>query len=366
VEAAMKTFYCDACGNLVFFENTSCVNCGKALGFLPDVLDLSAMAPEAEGHERALAKRAQARRYRRCANDRNHQVCNWRVAEEDPAELCCACRLNDIIPDLSVAGNRERWHRLEFAKRRLIYTLLALRLPFTSGGDDGAAGLQFRFMDAVEGVKPVTGHAHGIITINIMEADDAVREKQRVSLHEPLRTLLGHFRHEAAHYYWERLVAGSTRLQRFRELFGDERANYAEALQRHYQAGPPADWSKRHITAYASAHPWEDWAETSAHYLHILDAIETAASFGLSLHPTQHPAADTMTAEPRRTMQPEAGFEALLSTWFPLSYALNSLNRGVGLPDLYPFVLGDVTMQKMRFVHEVITEASASGRISRR
>jgi hypothetical protein len=350
----MKSFSCDACGNLVFFENTSCVNCGHALGFLPELLEVSAMEPETDGHERALAGAAQGRRYRRCANDRNHAVCNWRVAAEDPAELCWSCRLNDVIPNLSVTENAARWHRLELAKRRLIYSLLQLGLPLTGDSAVGAPGLSFRFLDAVAGTKPVTGHAQGVITINITEADDAVRERRRVSLHEPLRTLLGHFRHEAAHYLWERLVAGTENLEPFRQLFGDERADYSRALQTHYQQGPPADWAARQVSAYASAHPWEDWAETTAHYLTIRDTIETAASFGLALHPRHHPAARTMTAEPQQAAPPQAGFDALLGTWFSLSYALNSINRGVGLPDLYPFVLADTALRKLRFVHDRI------------
>jgi hypothetical protein len=351
----MKSFSCDVCGNLVFFENTSCVNCGHALGFLPDLLEVSAMAPETDGYERALAAQAQGRRYRRCANEREHAVCNWRVAAEEPVELCRSCRLNEVIPNLSVAENRARWHRLELAKRRLIYSLLALRLPLTADPAAGVPGLSFRFLDAVDGTKPVTGHAQGVITINITEADDAVREKRRVSLHEPLRTLLGHFRHEAAHYLWERRVAGTDQLEAFRKLFGDERADYAAALQGHYQQGPPSDWASGHVSAYASAHPWEDWAETAAHYLMIRDAIETAGSFGLSLRPQDHPAARTMTAEPERATQPQTEFDALLATWFPLSYALNSINRGVGLPDVYPFVLADAALQKLRFVHDLIS-----------
>jgi hypothetical protein len=377
--AAMKTFHCDHCGSLVFFENVTCVACGHALRFLPDVLDLSAVEPRGDESWLALSERARERTYRSCQNAVEHQVCNWLVPTEDPSPFCVSCRLNDVIPDLSAPGNLERWHRLELAKRRLIYTLLKLGLPTAappsletvssiavpdaSGALQPAAQapLRFRFMgDRPDGTPTLTGHAQGVITINIVEADDDVREQRRVSLHEPFRTLLGHFRHEIAHYYWDLLVASVPgRLQRFRTLFGDERADYAAALARHYRDGAPADWSARHVSAYASMHPWEDWAETTAHYLHITDTIETAAGFGLSLRP-KHPAARTMTAEPRQAAQPDAGFDAVLNAWFPLTYALNSLNRGVGLPDLYPFVLSAPAIEKLRFVHDVLTHADAA------
>ncbi|HYP18035.1 MAG TPA: putative zinc-binding metallopeptidase, partial [Opitutus sp.] len=221
--------------------------------------------------------------------------------------------------------------------------------------EDGGTTLRFRFMgDAADGTAVLTGHADGVITINLAEADDDVREQRRVSLHEPFRTLLGHFRHEVAHYYWDRLVARTAWIVRFRELFGDERADYGEALQRHYRDGPPAEWATRHVSAYASMHAWEDWAETAAHYFHIIDTIETAAGFGMSLRP-RHPAAPTMTADPAAAVESPHGFDASLAAWFPLTYALNALNRGVGLPDLYPFVLAEPAIAKLRFVHEVLT-----------
>jgi hypothetical protein len=171
---------------------------------------------------------------------------------------------------------------------------------------------------------------------------------------------LGHFRHEIAHYYWERLVAGTPRLERFRAVFGDEQADYQAALQTHYRNGPPTDWSTRTVSAYASAHPWEDWAETWAHYLHIVDTIETAASFGLKLKPRDHPAAGSMSADPKAAVREGAGFDFLMSTWFPLTYAFNELNRGMGLPDLYPFVLSDPAIGKLRLVHEIIEEVRAA------
>lgn len=350
----MKTFYCDACGSLVFFENSTCLSCGHALGFLPDALDLSAVVPAVDHTLRALSVAAPERTYRACANGTQHAVCNWLVPSSDPSTFCTACRLNEVIPDLTQPANHERWHRLERAKRRLLYTLLKLHLPMDGVAGENRPALRFRFLADTAGTAHLTGHADGVITINIAEADDDVREQRRVSLHEPFRTLLGHFRHEVAHYYWDRLIAASPWLGRFRELFGDETSDYSAALQRHYRDGPPPDWSARHVSTYASSHPWEDWAETTAHYFHITDTIETAASFGVSLRP-RHPAAHAMTADTRQAAQPHAGFDDMMATWFPLTYALNALNRGMGLADLYPFILTDAVIEKLRFVHAVFS-----------
>src|SRR5262249_50270393 len=155
------------------------------------------------------------------------------------------------------------------AKRRLVYTLLALNLPLVSRQEDRESGLSFEFLaDPADPAAPrvMTGHAGGVITVNVAEADDAERERRRLQMNEPYRPLLGAFRHEIGHYYWDRLIRGSARLAAFRETFGDERADYAEALDRHHAGGPPGDWQDRFVSAYASSHPWEDWAETWAHY----------------------------------------------------------------------------------------------------
>ena len=282
----MKIFYCDHCNSLVFFENVQCVKCGHTLGFLPDILDLSALEAGPDSSRQALTAEAKGRMYRPCQNGREHQVCNWLVPAEDKNPFCVACRMNQTIPDLTITGNLERWHKMEIAKRRLIYTLLHLGLPLNGNPNENRPALQFNFLADAPGKDPImTGHENGLITLNVAEADDPEREKRRVSFHEPYRTLLGHFRHEIGHYYWDQLIANTPRLGRFRELFGDETQDYSGALEKYYQQGPPADWQQHRVSAYASAHPWEDWAETWAHYLHIIDTIETAAGFGVTLPP---------------------------------------------------------------------------------
>ena len=203
----------------------------------------------------------------------------------------------------------------------------------------------------------LTGHDNGVITINVAEADDAERERRRLQMHEPYRTLLGHFRHEVGHYYWDRLIKDSPRLEAFRAVFGDERKDYAQALQEYYQQGPPANWQQQFISIYASSHPWEDWAETWANYLHMTDTLETAATCGLMLHPGRKDE-PTLPAPPKAG--PNTSFERLLEGWFPLTYVLNNLNRGLGLPDGYPFVLSTPTLDKLRFVHDTV-HAAAGG-----
>lgn|ERR1017187_2300492 len=352
----MKTFQCDRCGSLVFFENVKCVTCGHALDFLPGVVGLNALEPASDDAWRSLPAAARGRVYRLCENGRQHQICNWLVAAKDENPFCSACRLNHTIPDLTAAGNRERRFKIEKAKRRLIHTVLPLHLPLNGRPEENRPALSFNFIgDAAGGPPMLTGYENGLITLNIAEADDVEREWRRVNFREPYRTLPGHFRHERAHYYWDRFIAHKPRLTRYRELFGDETRDYSAALKTCYEQGPPADLQSRMISVYASSHPWEVWAETWAHYLHMIDTIETAASFGVSLHP-KHPAAQMMTADPKNATEAEAGFARLLENWLPLTYALNSLNRGMGLLDLYPFVLSTPVIEKLRFIHETVQE----------
>jgi len=357
----MKIFHCDSCGSLVFFENVQCVKCGRTLAFLPDILDVSALQPDPANNNswQALTPAAGKRVYHQCQNWREHRVCNWLVPAGDGNPFCLACRMNQTIPDLTVAGNSKRWFKMEKAKRRLVYTLLRLQLPIQGNPQANAFALQFNFLAQADGGATVfTGHQDGLITMNIAEADDEERDKRRVNFYEPYRTLLGHFRHEAAHYYWDRLIAGTPQLTRFRELFGDETQDYATALRNYYHQGAPADWQMRHVSAYCCAHPWEDWAESFAHYLHIMDTIETAAGFGMTLRP-DHPEAKVMTADPKTVAEVGASFDLILNNWLPLTYALNSLNRGMGLSDLYPFVLSTPAIEKLRYIHETVQESSA-------
>jgi hypothetical protein len=359
----MRSFHCDHCRQLVFFENSRCLRCEHELAYLPDLNVIGSL--EAAGGDLWCTPlpRARGRRYRLCANYRDANVCNWAVSEQDTNPLCRSCRLTRVIPDLAQPGHREAWYRLEMAKRRLLYSLIQLQLPIRTKADDAERGLAFELLADPEqpGSRVLTGHQAGVIIISVAEADDVEREKRRRQLHEPYRTLLGHFRHEIGHYYWDCLIASSRWLATFRELFGDEQQDYSQALQRHYDCGPVADWQDSYISAYASVHPWEDWAESWAHYLHMTDALETAASFGLRLMP-QRPGDPALQADVH--LEHNVDFERLIEDWYPLTYALNCLNRGLGLPDGYPFVLSAPVIDKLRFIHTVIEDtARPPGRV---
>jgi hypothetical protein len=267
--------------------------------------------------------------------------------------------LNDTIPNLNVPGNESRWARVEAAKRRMLYTLLALKLPVVDKITDPARGIAFKFLaDEPNGPRVLTGHDEGLITINVAEAEAHIREKMRHEMGEKYRTLLGHFRHEIGHYYWNLLIRETSQLQSFREVFGDERADYAAALKRNYEQGPPEGWDEHFISSYASTHPWEDWAETWGNYLHIIDTLETAHDAGLVLN--------AGTATERLTPVPDLAsvdaFEDLLEAWFPLTFALNNINRGLGYPDLYPFLLTEPVIAKLRYVHDIIQQHGGSDR----
>jgi hypothetical protein len=346
----MKLFECQNCGHPLYFENTRCESCGLKLGYLPQRERVTALK-EVEGELRALAD--PVGRYRHCANAQ-HDVCNWLIPKDWPEDFCAACRHNRTIPDLSVAQNLQNWRKLEIAKHRLFYTLLKLRLPLVNKAED-EAGLAFDFLAGPPTGPVMTGHANGIITINISEADDSERERQRQNLSEPYRTLLGHFRHEIAHYYWDRLIKDSASLGEFQELFGDERQDYNEAIRQHYANGPPADWPDRFVSAYASSHPWEDFAESWAHYFHMVDTLETAAAYGMRVRPRVTMGADLATVvdfDPHT-----ASMDRIIDSWLPLTFAANSINRSMGLPDLYPFVLSPGVIVKLSFVHTLIRKA---------
>jgi hypothetical protein len=348
----MKSYHCEGCGSLVFFENVSCLTCGRALGFLPSCGELAALEPAENGAFSALSAKAGGRLYRQCLNWQRRQICNWMAPVDDPNPFCASCRLNKVIPNLDLYGNRERWRRLEMAKRRIIYTIMELRLPLDSSPREGRPALRFSFLGDLPGLPPIlTGYEKGLITVNIAEADDDERERRRISLLEPYRTLLGHLRHEIGHYYWDRLIARSPWLDRWRALFGDETLVYAPALQSYYRQGPPAGWQTRYVSAYAAAHPWEDWAETWAHYFHMSDTLETAASFGMALIPQ---AAEFNTSHPELVGSFDGNFDTMMDHWIPIVYMLNSLNRGMGLQDLYPFAPSKLAIDKLRFVHEVV------------
>jgi hypothetical protein len=352
----MKLFECSACGQPLYFENTRCESCGRRLGYNPAAEDLSALEPVGDRWRPSVGA---GELFRLCVNA-EHDACNWLVPEEDSNGFCVACRHNRTVPDLGQEWNRVRWRRLERAKHRLFYTLLRLRLPLADRFRD-PQGLAFHFLadpnEASSGGPAIlTGHDNGLITINIAEADDAERERRRHAMREPYRTLLGHFRHEIGHYFWNVLVRDDPSIEAFRRVFGDEREDYAAALQRHYDRGPPPDWQERYVSAYASAHPWEDFAETWAHYLHIVDTLETASAFGLKVTPKIQRGPE-LSAEVDFDPHDVADLDRLIDAWLPLTFAVNSLNRSMGQPDLYPFVLSPSAIGKLGFVHERIYAA---------
>jgi hypothetical protein len=282
--------------------------------------------------------------YRRCSDLTTASGCNWLVDENDPQGLCKSCRLDRIIPNLSNPVDAECYQRISVAKRRLVSALLGLELPIDC---------QFDFLRSPAGGPAViTGHKDGIITLNIEEAEDATRERIRNEMGEPYRTLLGHLRHETGHYYWDRLISGTERIDDFRKLFGDERQDYNQALQTYYRQGAAPRWRESFVSAYATAHPWEDWAETWAHYLHMVDTTDTALSFGLDPE-----SSIDLEVEPFTSDALAQDFLDFVNSWTRLTALLNELSRGMGLNDFYPFVLSRPAVEKLYFVHEAVHQA---------
>jgi hypothetical protein len=360
----MKIFRCENCGNSLFFENVTCLQCGSSVAFLPDRLALCAIEPAPDADEGLWRRRGSHRRrpgvrlYRLCQNQVSYQACNFAVDSADANPYCVSCRQTRVLPDLSVPGNLERWFRIERAKRRLFYNLARLGLSSVNPPEGSTSGPVFQFLADLPGQQVMTGHLNGLITLNVSEADDEERVRRRVAMHEPYRTLLGHLRHESGHFYWDRLIKEGDRVERFRAVFGDESADYGQSLAAHYARGETKDWQLTHVSAYATAHPWEDWAETWAHYLHMVDLMETAASYHTRVVVPGHE--DEDNEEVVNPFGAEgADFDQLVQQWVPVTLLLNSLNRSLGQDDAYPIALAGATMDKLRFVHEVIHEAAS-------
>ncbi|MDF3070305.1 MAG: hypothetical protein K0R38_5906 [Polyangiaceae bacterium] len=326
----MKNFYC-RCGARLFFDNTQCLSCLRTLGVETAELRLLAFRDDKPPTG-----------WRRCGNAAA-LGCNWLVRAAATTNVCRACELNTtpFIAEGECEAERVQRGDVERAKRRLLYSLLALGLPVLPRRKAGNLGLAFALERGSEGQPVLTGHNEGVITLNLAEADPAQRENVRISLKERYRTLLGHFRHEVGHYYWYVLVQDRSPLADFRHLFGDERQDYAEALKQHYGADSNSQPGDAFISNYAASHPWEDFAETFAHYLHMVDTVETAAEQGFTKVAAVGPGAK------RR-------FERLLDQWYELSVSLNALNQSMGLYDAYPFAISPTVAGKLRYVHDLV------------
>ncbi|MFT4261995.1 MAG: putative zinc-binding metallopeptidase [Nocardioides sp.] len=322
----MKSFHCRVCDNPLFFENSVCVSCGSALGY--SRAERAVVPVDADGRYVDAAGLV----WWVCTN-LNLSGCTWLAAIE--GGQCDACELTRTRPNDEDAIGLQNYQDAERAKRYLVQELDSLGFRIVSKAEDEVNGLAFDLLSSV--AENVTiGHDEGIITIDLAESDDAHREKVRAKLDEPYRTMLGHFRHEVGHYYEWQLVQGDELLERCRELFGDESASYADAIDRHYAEGAPAGWEASYISTYATMHPFEDFAESFAHFLHISDTIESAGEYGLT------------------AVAPISAFsrfrDVVTGIWVPLSTALNVINRSMGKDDLYPFVIPPPVLDKLDFV----------------
>ncbi len=337
----MRLFSCPVCQQQVYFDNSACLACGSEIAFAPDVMQMVAVGAPDGAH-------------RCCVQRTTSDLCNWAIEAADPIERCRSCRLTGAE---SVVGADALRARAEAAKRQVLYTLLQLGVPFAPKmGDDDLQGLRFVWtLPAPGGAPTFTGQQNGTITLNLNEADDAHREATRISFGEPQRTVLGHLRHELSHYFFHRFVEGWPAIEDFRATFGDERADYSAALEQHYQQGPRADWQQFFISAYAASHPWEDWAETCAHYLLMVEAVDTAAAWGLRLASPASPPVQPGDAAASAPVE-----RLVLDQWLPLARFLNAMSRSLGLPDSYPYLLPPPVLGKLRLVQIALTEKGRS------
>ncbi len=332
----MLAFSCQICGHLLTFESSLCLSCGTPQGYDPRSVAVVGLPTD---YSTACAAAARI-------------GCNWQVPNDEVdayGGLCASCRITRTRPPETDVEAQQAFARTESDKRRLVFQLVDLGLPVEPGH------LAFDLLSSAE--QQVTiGHADGVVTIDLAEGDDAHREEVRRSMGEPYRTMLGHLRHEVGHYYWQVLVeaASGEVLGEFRRLFGDERADYALALQTHYSQPARPGWNDTHVSTYAAAHPWEDFAETFAHYLHIRDALQSAAAYGVTVSGPLVAQKVELSAIPMLDGH-DSDAATLVSTWLALTFALNAVNRSMGKDDLYPFVLSGTVVGKLAFVHSLVT-----------
>ncbi|WP_328811935.1 zinc-binding metallopeptidase family protein [Rhodococcus sp. NBC_00297] len=331
----MRVFFCRKCGQQLSFENSICLSCDSRLGFHLPSRSMQVLDDD-------LSVVVDGTTWRRCANIKLAQ-CNWLVDATDGDTLCLSCALTRTRPADSDQEAIAEFASAETAKRRVVLELDELHLPIIGRDENPEGGLAFDLLSSANR-NVITGHANGLITLDLAESDDVHREQLRVSMDEPYRTLVGHFRHEIGHFYQMVLIGSGEHRARFEELFGNPDDDYQAALDRHYSEGAPEGWKKNYVSSYATMHPAEDWAETFAHYLHIRDTLDTAAAYAFA------PAGSTFEAP----LAGDVGFSRIIDWWLPLTWALNQLNRSMGHQDLYPFVLPAKVLEKMRFVHSVI------------
>ena len=310
----------------------------------------SALLVIASGSDSDHAGAVEASEYQLCAN-RHLAECNWLGEGRAGSRAVC------IVPTDPHTAPRHRHSRDDgLRERRASQTAAHSRTRGTRPSHRRTRrglryGLAFDLLSsACE--KVFTGHDNGIITLDLAEGDDVHREQLRVAMDEPYRTLLGHFRHEIGHYYFYRLIGSSPDLlSRSRELFGDPDADYQEALDRHYSQGAPSGWDQQFVPSYATMHPAEDWAETFAHYLHIRDTLDTAAAFGFA---PANAGYQQRVLGPQRVRHDDSNVvavELVAEHGQPLD--------GQGRP--VPVRVAGAGPGKMRFIHNVIDEATADG-----
>jgi hypothetical protein len=350
----LRLFNCQACSAVVYFENYACTTCGHRLAYAPEQQSMRALEPDGTAW-RPIGPPEVSRFL--CQNAEVN-ACNWLVPPGSTAPFCVACRHNGTISDLGDSDRVQAWRELEAAKRRLFYSLMRMNLPLRTREEDPDHGLTFNFLadDPARDDKVMTGHDNGVITIALAEADQIERERRRVQMGEPYRTLLGHFRHEVGHHYWDILVRDGGQLEACRAVFGNDSRDYDDALKQHYAEGPPADWQDNYVSAYAATHPWEDFAETWAHYLHIIDTLEMAANFRIEIAP----AADRIGGlSARADFDPYSiqDFDQVTRSWLPFVFAMNALSRTIGLRDMYPFILSPKVINKLSFLHGLVADS---------
>jgi hypothetical protein len=330
------------CNRWLFFGNTACLGCDRSVGRCCACRAMASFSP-ASTSELFSCDNCHAE-VQPCAN-RNLGICNCFANQTDSTGnvLCTYCEFTRVVPPHDSPDKFSRWRELESAKRRLLIQLSGLEFPPFASKFVPTCPLVFEFKEdtvlpdgSIEAV--FTGHENGVITINAHEADSVRREQSRVAFNEPQRTLIGHMRHEYGHFLDLCCIQGDLLRAKYVELFGDPATvDYAEAKTRYYAQGPTGNWPESYVSAYASMHPWEDFAETVNVYLDLMALAETARDqLGSNIDTSANGCVATFISE-------------LLD----LAITVSEFNFDMGLNALLPERFNDEVVCKLSYVHSL-------------
>jgi hypothetical protein len=85
----------------------------------------------------------------------------------------------------------------------------------------------------------------------------------------------------------------------------------------------------------------------------MIDTLDTARAFGLRIR-ADAGRVGNLSASISFDPYDQASFSAILEVWLPMTFAVNSINRSMGIDDLYPFIISPEVAGKLTLVHNIV------------